>query len=351
MTKSRNSTFRLKFVQGWVDRDGRVHFYFRRAGYPRIRLPGLVGSAEFMAAYAAALGTEATPIGRDKRSKPGSVSAAIAAYYSSQSFRSLSGGTPAKRRAILERFREDHGHLALAGMPKRFIVALLDTMEPHSARNWLKALRGLLRSCVEHELCREDPTLAIRIKVPKSDGHHTWTEPEILQFEVTHPIGSKARLAFALLLYTAQRRGDVVRIGRQHIRDGILTLRQPKTGATLAIPVHNELQTAIDATAGVHLTLLVTKTGKSYGANDFSEQFRKWCDDAVLPPHCTAHGLRKAACRRLAEAGCSANEIAAISGHKTLREVQRYTDAADQARLARNAMARTATAAIGRKVG
>src|SRR5215472_485397 len=299
MTKSRNSTFRLKFVQGWVDRDGRVHFYFRRAGYPRIRLPGLVGSAEFMAAYAAALGTEATPIGRDKRSKPGSVSAAIAAYYSSQSFRSLSGGTPAKRRAILERFREDHGHLALAGMPKRFIVALLDTMEPHSARNWLKALRGLLRSCVEHELCREDPTLAIRIKVPKSDGHHTWTEPEILQFEVTHPIGSKARLAFALLLYTAQRRGDVVRIGRQHI----------------------------------------------------SEQFRKWCDDAVLPPHCTAHGLRKAACRRLAEAGCSANEIAAISGHKTLREVQRYTDAADQARLARNAMARTATAAIGRKVG
>jgi hypothetical protein len=175
MTNPRNSTFRLRYVQGWVDRYGRVHHYFRRAGYPRVRLPGLVGSAEFMAAYQTALGTEAAPIGRDKRSKPGSVSAAIAAYYSSGDFRSLSGGTPAKRRAILERFRENHGQLALAGMPKRFIVALLDTMEPHSARNWLKALRGFLRWCVEHELCRDDPTLGIRIKLPKSDGHHTWT--------------------------------------------------------------------------------------------------------------------------------------------------------------------------------
>src|SRR5262249_14250247 len=139
---------------------------------------------------------------------------------------------------------------------------------------------------------------------------------------------------------TAQRRGDVVKMGRQHIRDGVMTVRQTKTGTTLAIPVHAELQAAIDATPLGHLTLLVTKTGKSYGANDFSEQFRKWCDDADLLPRCTPHGLCKAACRRLAEAGCSANEIAAISGHKTLREVQRYTDAADQARLARNAMAR-----------
>jgi integrase len=77
-----------------------------------------------------------------------------------------------------------------------------------------------------------------------------------------------------------------------------------------------------------------------YSGNDFSEQFRAWCDTAELPKACSPHGLRKAACRRLAEAGCSANEIAAISGHATLSEVQRYTKAADQARMARNAMAR-----------
>jgi integrase len=74
--------------------------------------------------------------------------------------------------------------------------------------------------------------------------------------------------------------------------------------------------------------------------------FRRWCDEAKLPAACSVHGLRKAACRRLAEAGCSASEIAAISGHSTLSEVGRYTKAADQARLARNAMGRIANESV-----
>jgi integrase len=88
------------------------------------------------------------------------------------------------------------------------------------------------------------------------------------------------------------------------------------------------------------LTFLVTATGKPYGGNALSAQFRNWCDAAGLPQRCKPHGLRKAACRRLAEAGCSANEIMAISGHATMKELVRYTKAADQARLARNALAK-----------
>lgn len=118
----------------------------------------------------------------------------------------------------------------------------------------------------------------------------------------------------------------------------MLTVRQQKTGTTLAIPVHSDLRAILDATPGEHLTFLVTSLGP-YTAANFSKQFREWCDAAGLPK-CSAHGLRKAACRRLAEAGCSANEIAAISGHATLKEVERYTRAVDQARMARNAMAR-----------
>jgi len=324
----------LRYVQSF----GGYH-YFRRAGYARIRLPGVVGSAEFMAAYQAALSATALPIGKDRRSKPGSVSAAIAAYYGSHAFKSLTGGTPAKRRAILERLRNDHGQLSLAAMPKKFIVALLDTLEPHSARNWLKTLRGFLRWCVEHELIREDPTLGIKVKTPKSDGHHTWTEDEISQFETFHPIGSKARLALAIGLCTALRREDAVRIGRQHIRgDELVIPSTQKTKVALVLPVMPELRQAIDATPIGHLTLLVTKTGKSYGANDFSEQFRKWCDDAGLPPECSFHGLRKAALTRLADACKTAHQIAAVSGHKTLKEVARYTAAADQRRLAREAL-------------
>jgi integrase len=330
---------RLAYVQSFFDKKtGTVFHYFRRAGYPRIRLPGIPGSLEFMTAYQAALASAPTPVGA-KRSAPGSVSAAIASYYQSQSFRALKGGTPAVRRGHLERFRTRHGDKPIALLPKKFIVAMLDTMPTSVARNCLKALRPLMRHCVEHGLMREDPTFGIRLRAVKSDGHHTWTEEEIAAFEAHHPVGSKARLAFALLLYTAQRRGDVVRLGRQHIRDCALHLKQQKTGKALVIPIRPELQMILDATPSEHLTFLVARGGKPYRGNDFSEQFRRWCDDAGLH-HCTAHGLRKAACRRMAEAGYTAHEIAAWSGHATLNEVTRYTTAADQERMARNAMER-----------
>ena len=61
---------------------------------------------------------------------------------------------------------------------------------------------------------------------------------------------------------------------------------------------------------------------------------------AELPDRCVTHGIRKAAARRLAEAGCSANEIAAITGHASLEEVARYTKAAEQRRLAQSAIDR-----------
>jgi integrase len=337
---------RLKYVQAWVDRDGRPHHYFRRPGFPRVRLPGLPGSVEFMKAYEGALAVAPRPVGEALRSRPGSVSAAIAGYYQSRAFRTLTGGTPSMRRAILERFRSEHGDKPIALLPKEFVVAVLDRMEPFAARSWLKALRHVMGFCLEHGLMRHDPTAGIKLKAAPTAGHHTWSHDEIEQYEARHPIGTKARLALALGLYTAQRRGDVIRMGRQHIRDGVLTVRQQKTGAALAIPVHADLQAIIDATPTGHLTLLVTKAGKSYAGNGLSEQFRVWCNEAGLPPRCVFHGLRKAALTRLADAGCSTHEIAAISGHKSLRLVEHYTKAADQARLARSAMARIGNKAV-----
>ena len=191
---------------------------------------------------------------------------------------------------------------------------------------------------VANGLREHDPSIGIKLRCHKSDGIHTWSEAEITQFETEHPIGSKPRLAFGLLLYTAQRRSDVVRMGRQHIRNGAMQVRQDKTGAMLEIPIHPELGVILDATPSGHLTLLTTEYGKPFTAAGFGNWFRERCDKAGLPKNCSAHGLRKAACRRLAEAGCTIKQIAAISGHRTLSEVQRYTDAADQARLARDAM-------------
>jgi integrase len=331
-----------KYVRAWIDkRDGRAYYYLRRPGHPRVRLRGLPWSPSFMAAYEAALAGPRTAVGAG-RVKPGSVAAVVAAYLDShQAFGSKRAGTQRMRRGILERFRAAYGDRPMALLPPEWIEALLDAKPPHAARSWLVTLRSLCRFAVKRGWLRADPTRDIKLASIKGDGYHTWTEDEIAQFEAAHPIGSKPRLALALLLYTAQRRSDVVKMGRQHIRDGVLTVTQQKTGATLAIPVHADLRAVLDATPREHLTFLVTATGRPYGGNAFSEQFRKWCDAAGLPQRCKPHGLRKAACRRLAEAGCSTKEIMAISGHATMKEIVRYTDAADQARLARNAMVRT----------
>ena len=154
----------------------------------------------------------------------------------------------------------------------------------------------------------------------------------------THAIGTRARLAFALLLYTGQRRSDVVRMGRQHIKAGKIEVVQDKTGKRLILSVHSRLQEAIDATPSNHLTFLTTANGKPFTANGFGNYFKDCCKEAGLPDNCAAHGLRKAMSTRLANAGNSANQIAAVTGHTTLSEVSRYTRAANQESLATEAM-------------
>jgi len=160
-----------------------------------------------------------------------------------------------------------------------------------------------------------------------------------------HPIGTQARLAMGLMLFTGQRRGDIVHMGRQHVRNRAIEVRQHKTGTPLIIPIHPDLQAILDATPSSHLPFLTTGQGKPFGsAASFGNWFGKCCREAGLPKGTAAHGFRKAACRRLAEAGCSASEIMAISGHKSLSEVQRYCAAADQARMARAAQAKVRNA-------
>jgi integrase len=330
---------RLRFVQAWVDGEGRPHHYFRKRGQPRVRLPGLVGSTEFMSAYQAAIAATPIAIGTS-RSKPGSVAAAIASYLASPRFKALAPSSQQVRRFVLEAFRRDQGDKLIAAMPKKFIAAMLDAMTPTAARNWLKAIRALVQHCIDVDLIKEDPTLGIRLRPTKGE-FHCWTEEEIAAFTTTFPIGTRERLAMALGLYTGQRRGDVIRMGRQHIKDGVLHVRQEKTNAALAIPVHPKLQAVLAAVPATQLTFMQTLKGKPFTGHAFSNWFAKACNKAGLGSQCTFHGLRKAACRRLAEAGCSANEIASISGHATLKEVARYTKAVDQARMARNAMART----------
>jgi len=199
------------------------------------------------------------------------------------------------------------------------------------------ALRLICRFAVANNWLRVDPTLSIKPIRAKSGGFATWSEDDIGQFEKYWQKGTRQRLAFALLLYTGQRRGDVVCMGRQHVSDGCIHVVQSKTGAKLKIPLHPRLKAEIKNTPNGNMAFLITEFGKPFTAAGFGNWFREACDKAGLKQR-SAHGLRKAAARRLAEEGCSVHEIAAITGHRTLQEVARYTVAADQERLARSAV-------------
>lgn len=204
-------------------------------------------------------------------------------------------------------------------------------------------MRALFVWAVEEDEAPHDPTAGVRLLKHQSDGFHSWELHEITAYEERHPLGSKARLAMALLLHTAGRREDVVRLGPQHLRDGRLRYRQAKNEhrnpVHLDIPVHPDLQAAIDAAPSGHLTFLTTSYGKPFSPAGFGNKFREWCNEAGLP-HCSAHGLRKATAARLAELGATAHEIMAITGHRSLEEVERYTRAARQGKLADAAMSK-----------
>ena len=334
-----------KFVQGFIDRHGKARFYFRRAGFKAVALPGLPWSPEFMAAYEKALAGQPAQLGSD-RVKPGTIRALASSYYNSIAFRSMRPTTQSVYRNIIDRFcrekdREGHPHgdKRVATLHREHIVKLMAARadKPESANGLRKALRAIMKHAFETGLRADDPTRDVKAIRVKSDGYHSWTDDEIAQFERRHPIGSRARLALALLLYTGQRRSDVVRMGRQHIRDGVIEVKQAKTGAELSLPVHPTLAAIIAETPSDHLTFLTTQFGQPFKAAGFGNWFRERCDEVGLK-RCSAHGLRKAAARRLAEAGCTEHEIAAITGHASLREVARYTKAADQKRLAVAAM-------------
>jgi len=331
----------LRYVQAFRDRHGKWRYYFRRPGVKRLMLPGLPGSAEFMAGYQAAFaGENALEVGAD-RTRAGTFSALIVAYYRSAEFKMLSAISQKTYRNIMEPFRREHGDKPVAAIEARHIRAMLDAKAetPAAANNLRRILRMLLNFAVERNWRRDNPTLTVRKLNFRTTGFHSWTESEIAAFEAKYPIGSRERLAFALLLYTAQRRSDVVTMGRQHIRSGSIQVKQQKTGTRLSIPIHAELQRALNADPSANMTFLVTAYGKPFSPAGFTNWFRARVQAAGLPENCAPHGLRKAAARRLAEAGCTVHQIMAVTGHKSLSEVANYTAAAGQEGLAKAALA------------
>ena len=200
----------------------------------------------------------------------------------------------------------------------------------------------MFKWAVEAEEAEHNPVLGVQALKYVSDGHHSWTADEMEQYQKRHPRGTQARLAFDLLYFTTGRREDAVRFGRQHIQNGRLQFRQAKNEhrnpVDIDIPLHPDLKASIRATRVTgNKTFLVTEFGKSFSSNGFGNKFKDWCRQADLP-HCSAHGVRKGTASKLAEKNATPHQIMAVTGHRTLQEVERYTRAAQRKKLADAAM-------------
>ncbi len=322
------------------DKRGRLYVYFRRPGRPKVRLRDS-RSADFMALYARLLAGEAVPSPSATR-PTGTLCWLVEQYERSAEVRRLDPRTRRARSQILAACLAEpispesartFGQVPASRITGKAIRVLRDRKadKPAAAGHRVKVLRRVFAFGVEFEHVERNPARDIPLPKTSPQGFHSWSVAEVQRYEARHPIGTQARLAFAILLYTGQRRSDVVNFGRQHVSDGWLRFTQHKNRnrepIALEIPIRPELQAIIDASTTGDLTWLVTSFGRPFKSAGFGNKFRTWCDEAGLP-HCSAHGLRKAAATRLAEAGATEQQIMSITGHRTSQEVTRYTRAA-----------------------
>ena len=345
MLKRRTS---LLHIERWRDRHGKMRFYFRRdrrKGSPRIKLEGVFGSDEFKASYAAALhGAIESDDTRPKIERPGNgtLAALIASYKQDAAFKGLRDTTKAGYLSRLDTIQREHGARSVAGLNQERIETMLAAYDkrPASKLDTLKKLRILIKHAMKKKWIGADPSSGIRRA--KGGEVRAWTDDEIRQYENRWQIGTKQRTAFALMLFTGQRRSDVHRMTWRDIgpKTGRIKVIQQKTGVKIEVPLHRDLLVVLDKAQHNHVSILVTEWGKPFTVDGFSSFMRDAIRAAGLPLDCQPHGLRKAAGRRLADAGCTTKQTMAVLGHKSLAEAERYTRDADQIRLATAAMSR-----------
>lgn len=336
---------RLRYIHRVKDRYGKIRLYLRRPGHPAIPLPPEADAGFFDAYQKAVARTNAAvktaPINMDTLAALGD------AWQRSAQFKQLTPSSQQRYRLLLASLaREDYAMFKVKDFEPRHIRRAVARLadKPGAANNRLKMLRALFAFAIEDGWRETNPTNEVRRLKAATDGFRSWTDAEIAQYEACWPSGSKERLALALLLYTGQRRSDVVEMGWGSVEGGLMRVRQGKTNVVLHIPIHDALLSEIEQCDPFQPCFLMAERHalKPFTANGFYMRFKSWRRQAGLGEGLSPHGLRKAAARRLAEAGCSPHQIASITGHKTLAEVERYTRSVDQKRLAAEAMERIA---------
>ncbi len=326
-------------VTAFRDKSGRWRYRFRKKGLPQYLFRSEPGTEAFREELDRA--RKAPPADR-QRTDPGSFHALIESYYRSKRWSRMKDSSRRMRANALERWRAVHGDKLVMDLEARHIDRMMMEMadRPHAANDLRKMLNQLMKHATLLGLRRDNPVSVVDPIHVEGDGYHCWTEEEIAQYETHWPLGTRERLAMALLLYTGLRRGDMVHVGRQHRKGNKFVLRHEKNRSDTVIAILPPLADAIESMSDEkHLTYLVTRTGKAFTPAGFGNWFRERCNEAGLP-HCSAHGLRKAMARRLAEAGVTHLQGRAVTGHKSDAMFSHYAAMASRESMADDAMAR-----------
>jgi integrase len=268
--------------------------------------------------------------------KQGSFAWALERYQRSMAWSQLSSATRRQRENIFRKVLETAKDAQLARIGRASIVAGIDRRKdtPSQARHFKDAMRGFFQWATDAGLAKSDPTQGVKVAKPKTDGFHTWTDQELERFEAHWPLGTRERLAYAVMLYTGLRRGDAATLGPAHVTDGTIRIVTQKTGEVVEIPLLQPLADALDAGPVGLQTFISGAAGKPLAKESLGNWFREACDAAGVPGSC--HGLRKAAATRMAENGATEAQLEAVFGWRGGRMASLYTRKARRNRMARD---------------
>ena len=331
-------------VSSYVDRHGKRRWRYRHRGKAYALGPDY-GSAEFWERLTAAQNGAAAASSRASRVAPDSLEAVAASFVKSPKVQAWATSTRVTYLGVLDELRREHGHRSLRKMTTAHVEALMATKadRPAAANRVRKVLGMVCRHALRLGIVDRNVAAEAETYRTSGDGYRTWSEPEIARFFDVHRPGSLAHTAVALMLHTGAARVDVVGFGWHNVVGGRFEYRRKKTagqgGELISIPITGDLTALLRSLPKGRLLFLETAQGRARSPDGLGNAMREWADKAGLP-NCSAHGLRKACARRLAEAGATPNEIGAITGHKTLAEVQRYTKAAERSGLADSAISK-----------
>lgn len=316
-------------------RHGQARYYYRYKRGKRVRLPDLYAK-DFDEAYRAAHNSEfLNKKPKSTHKEQNSLEWLIKRYMASPAYHELAASTRRDRSRILEKMIDQSGTANCHSIKRRHILEAMDRRRstPGGANNFIKAARGLFKWAASVEIIDTDPTLGVsKLKLKNKAGIPAWTEEEVASYEATWPLGTNERVWLDVLLYTGLRKGDAVVLGRQHIRDGVATLRTEKTGVEVSFPILAPLQRSLNAGPTGDLHFIVGKSGHPLTKESFGNMFRKACNAAGVSK--SAHGLRKIATARAAEAGATDSQLKAMFGWSTSDMAALYTRTANRRKLA-----------------